>query len=270
MGVDEIIDENILMKEYNGAKDSENGYGVADDFYKKVYDLLQKNPHNTLIIALTISNHPPYKFPQNDLPKLENIPQTLLNMLPYEKDKQDNIIKAYTYANNEFGKFLDKVKQSSFKDNVIIAATGNHRVREMSMDLNSQKAFAYSVPFYLYIPKDLQDNIYYDKDRVGSHKDIFPTLYALSLNNVKYLSVGRRNMLVRPSDEKLEFGINDAVWIDKKGIYSGGKGYYFENNNTLKDTNHAFEFDEYHKNFTQFYKELNLYQFLGIKYSFFI
>lgn len=97
----------------------------------------------------------------------------------------------------------------------------------MSMDLNSQKAFAYSVPFYLYIPKDLQDNIYYDKDRVGSHKDIFPTLYALSLNNVKYLSVGRRNMLARPSDEKLEFGINDAVWIDKKGIYSGGKGVLF-------------------------------------------
>lgn len=38
-------------------------------------------------------------------------------------------------------KFLDKVKQSSFKDNVIIAATGDHRVREMSIDLNSQKAF---------------------------------------------------------------------------------------------------------------------------------
>lgn len=68
-------------------------------------------------------------------------------MLPYEKDKQDNIIKAYTYANNEFGKFLDKVKQSPFKNSVIIAATGDHRVREMSMDLNSQKAFAYSVPF---------------------------------------------------------------------------------------------------------------------------
>ncbi|HEF3808436.1 TPA: LTA synthase family protein [Campylobacter jejuni] len=261
LGVDEIIDENILMKEYNGAKDSENGYGVADEFlYKKVYDLLQKNPHNTLIIALTISNHPPYKFPQNDLPKLENIPQTLLNMLPYEKDKQDNIIKAYTYANNEFGKFLDKIKQSSFKDSVIIAATGDHRVREMSMDLNSQKAFAYSVPFYIYIPKDLQDNVYYDKDRVGSHKDIFPTLYALSLNNVKYLSVGGRNMLARPSDEKLEFGINDAVWIDKKGIYTGGKGYYFKDNTTLKDDNQVFELDDCHKNFAQFYRELNFYQ----------
>lgn len=261
LGVDEIIDENTLMKEYSGAKDSENGYGVADEFlYKKVYELLEKNPHKTLIIALTISNHPPYKIPQNDLPKLENIPQALLDMLPYEKNKQDNIIKAYTYANNEFGKFLDKVKQSSFKDNVIIAATGDHRVREMNINLNSQKAFAYSVPFYLYVPKDLQDGIYYDKNRIGSHKDIFPTLYALSLSNVKYLSVGGRNMLAKPSDEKLEFGINDAVWIDKKGVYSGDKGYYFKNNDTLKDTNQAFELDEYHKNFAKFYKDLNLYQ----------
>lgn len=261
LGVDEIIDENNLLQDYKEAKDSKNGYGIADEFlYKKAYSLLQKNPHNTLIIALTISNHPPYNFSKNDLPKLENIPQSLLDMLPYEKDKQDNIIKAYTYANNEFGKFLDKVKQSSFKDNVIIAATGDHRVREMSIDLNSQKAFAYSVPFYLYIPRVLQNNIYYDKDRIGSHKDIFPTLYALSLSNVKYLSVGGRNMLAEPSDEKLEFGINDVVWIDKKGVYSGTKGYYFENNTTLKDTNQAFDLDEYHKNFAVLYRELSLYQ----------
>lgn len=261
LGVDEIIDENTLMKEYNEAKNSQNGYGVADEFlYKKVYDLLQKNPHNTLIFALTISNHPPYKIPQHDLPKLENIPQALFDSLPYDKNKQDNIIKAYTYANNEFRKFLDRVKQSSFKDTVIIAATGDHRVREMSIDLNSQKAFAHSVPFYLYIPKDLQNGIYYDKDRIGSHKDIFPTLYALSLSNVKYLSVGGRNMLAKPSDEKLEFGINDLVWIDKKGVYSGGKGYYFENNHTLKDTNKAFNLDDYTKDFDKFYKELNLYQ----------
>lgn len=261
LGVDEIIDENNLLQDYKEAKDSKNGYGIADEFlYKKAYSLLQKNPHNTLIIALTISNHPPYNFSKNDLPKLENIPQFLLDMLPYEKDKQDNIIKAYTYANNEFGKFLDKVKQSSFKDNVIIAATGDHRVREMSIDLNSQKAFAYSVPFYLYIPRVLQNNIYYDKDRIGSHKDIFPTLYTLSLSNVKYLSVGGRNMLAEPSDEKLEFGINDVVWIDKKGVYSGTKGYYFENNTTLKDTNQAFDLDEYHKNFAVLYRELSLYQ----------
>ncbi|TKX33126.1 LTA synthase family protein [Campylobacter aviculae] len=261
LGVDEIIDENVLMKEYKQAKISENGYGIADKYlYKKVYELLQENPHNTLIIGLTISNHPPYKIAQEGLPKLENIPQALLDLLPYEKSKQENIIKAYTYANNEFGKFLDKVKQSSFKDSVIIAATGDHRVREMGIDLNSQKAFAYSVPFYLYVPKILQNDIYYDKNRLGSHKDIFPTLYALSLSNVHYLSLGGRNMLAKPKDEKLEFAFNDVVWADKNGVYIGDKGYFFENNHTLKDNNKAFKLDEYHKNFAQFYNELNFYQ----------
>ncbi|MGH2266882.1 LTA synthase family protein [Campylobacter taeniopygiae] len=261
LGVDEIIDENVLMKEYKQAKTSENGYGIADKYlYKKVYELLQKNPHNTLIIGLTISNHPPYKIAQEGLPKLENIPQALLNLLPYDKNKQENIIKAYTYANNEFGKFLDKVKQNSFKDSVIIAATGDHRVREMGIDLNSQKAFAYSVPFYLYIPKILQNNLYYDKNRLGSHKDIFPTLYALSLSNAHYLSVGGRNMLAKPTNKKLEFAFNDVVWADNDGVYIGNKGYFFENNNTLKDNNKAFDLDAYHKNFAQSYKELNFYQ----------
>lgn len=31
-------------------------------------------------------------------------------------------------------------------------------------------------------------------------------------------------MLARPSDEKLEFGINDAVWIDKKVFIVAVKG----------------------------------------------
>lgn len=271
LGIDEIIDENTLMKEFSGAKESENGYGVADEFlYKKVYDLLNKNPHNTLIISLTISNHPPYKISHFDENILKDTDKKLLDLLPYDTEKQNNIIKAYTYANDEFGKFLDKVKQSSFKDSVIIAATGDHRVREMGMDVKTQKAFAYSVPFYLYVPKNLQQDIYYDKNRIGSHKDIFPTLYALSLDSVDYLSLGGKSMLTIPSDKKLEFGFNDVVWIDESGVYplssfkKSEKGYYFEKNTSLKDTNEAFEIDSYHKEFAKKYQELNFY-FLGIR-----
>ncbi len=47
LGVDEIIDENILMKEYNGAKDSENGYGVADEFLYKKFMTYFKKIHTT-------------------------------------------------------------------------------------------------------------------------------------------------------------------------------------------------------------------------------
>lgn len=70
------------------------------------------------------------------------------------------------------------------------------------MDSNFERAFAYSVPFYLYLPQNLRDELYYDKNRVGSHKDIFPTLYALSLSGVKYLSLGGRDMPAKPKGVK--------------------------------------------------------------------
>ena len=130
------------------------------------------------------------------------------------------------------------------------------------MDSNFERAFAYSVPFYLYLPQNLRDGLYYDKNRVGSHKDIFPTLYALSLSEVKYLSLGGRDMLAKPKDTKKEFGFNARVWIDENGVYSGDRAYYFKHQDSLKNTEESFEPSAYHKNFAKAYKELNSYQLI--------
>lgn len=61
-------------------------------------------------------------------------------------------------------------------------------------------------------------------------------------------------MLAPIKNQKLEFGFNEVVWIDQDGVYDGNKGYYFENNASIKDTNKAFELDLYHKNFSEFIK----------------
>lgn len=118
------------------------------------------------------------------------------------------------------------------------------------------------MPFYLYIPQNLQNNIYYDKDRIGSHKDIFPTLYNLSLNNTKYLSMGGRDMLSKPSDTKMEFAMHINVWADNDGIYpiSSTKGYRYQNSNTLKNSNDSFELDESKAQFHKLYEEFSYYQ----------
>lgn len=81
-----------------------------------------------------------------------------------------------------------------------------------------------------------------------------------------YPSLGGRNLLSKPSDEKLEFAFNEVIWADEFGIYplSSTKGYFYENNTTLKNTNEAFELDEYHKNFTNSYRSLIFYQ-LGLR-----
>lgn len=255
-GVDEIIDENTLMQDFPQARKTKHKYGIADEFmYKKIYSIFENAKNPTLIISLSISTHRPYIHKSKTQLIDENaLDEKILNQFIIS----DSIgaLNAYAYANDEFGKFLDRIKESSLRENIIVAATGDHRFRDTKMDIKSQKAFAYSVPFYLYIPKYLKNDIYYDKNRVGSHKDIFPTLYNLTLSNTKYLSLGGRNMLAPIKNEKLEFGFNELVWIDQNGVYDGNNGYYFENNTSIKDTNKAFELDLYHKNFSKKYKEL--------------
>ncbi|EDP6919161.1 sulfatase-like hydrolase/transferase [Campylobacter upsaliensis] len=257
----EVIDAISLLKDYPNAQ--KTAYGILDEYmYYKAYELFKGAEKPLLIIALSTSNHPPY-------PKVyESISRANLSGKIYEKLPKNTYenLNNYAYANSEFGKFISKIKASDFKDKIIIAATGDHRVRDMKIDPLREKAFAYSVPFYLYVPQIYQNNLYYDKYRLASHKDIFPTLYELSLSETTYYSLGGRNLLAAPSDEKLEFGFNEVVWADKLGIYplSSTKGYFYENNTTLKNTNEAFELDEYRKNFANSYRSLMFYQ-LGLR-----
>ncbi|AJC86658.1 LTA synthase family protein [Campylobacter sp. RM16704] len=254
-GVDEIIDENTLIKEYPEAKTTQNGYGIADEYlYKKVLEILQNHPQKTLIISLTISNHPPFNLDYNININFNKIPKELLKLLPFNQDKQIRILKAYTYANDEFGKFLDKFKNSNIKNQVIIAATGDHRTRDLKITRTDIKAFSLGVPFYIYIPKKMQFDVYYDKYRVGSHKDIFPTLYNLSLNKVKYLSLGGRDMLSKPLNQKLEFAINDNLWIDNNGVYIESKGFSFKDQKTLINTDKEINLNNFQKTFINYIK----------------
>ncbi|EPV6928797.1 LTA synthase family protein [Campylobacter upsaliensis] len=253
----EVIDAISLLKDYPNAQ--KTAYGILDEYmYYKAYELFKGAEKPLLIIALSTSNHPPYPKVYESISKA-NLSGKIYEKLP--KNTYENL-NNYAYANSEFGKFISKIKASDFKDKIIIAATGDHRVRDMKIDFEKEKAFAYSVPFYLYVPKNYQNNLYYDKYRLASHKDIFPTLYELSLSETTYYSLGGRNLLAAPSDEKLEFAFNEVVWADNFGVYplENTKGYFYENNTTLKDTNEAFELDDYHKNFANSYRSLMFYQ----------
>ncbi|EQB2455001.1 LTA synthase family protein [Campylobacter upsaliensis] len=256
-----LIDSISLLKDYPNAQ--KTAYGILDEYmYYKAYELFKTAQKPLLIIALSTSNHPPYPKVYESISKA-NLSGKINEKLP--KNTYENL-NNYAYANSEFGKFVSKIKASDLKDKIIIAATGDHRVRDMKIDPLREKAFAYSVPFYLYVPQNYQKNLYYDKYRLASHKDIFPTLYELSLSETAYYSLGGRNLLAAPSDEKLEFAFNEVVWADKLGIYplSSTKGYFYENNTTLKNTNEAFELDEYRKNFANSYRSLMFYQ-LGLR-----
>ncbi|MDE6885564.1 MAG: sulfatase-like hydrolase/transferase [Helicobacteraceae bacterium] len=151
-------------------------------------------------------------------------------------------IAAYRYANNAFGDFLDKLKDSKLKDKVIVFATGDHKFRVLkSLNLNSIVG-DYGVPLYIYLPlayqKQLAKNnikINFNIARVGSHKDIFPTLFELTLSNVKYISLGGRNILSPNLDSKYEFGIHSNIWIDKSGAYQNNLLFQWAKNGNFKN-----------------------------------
>lgn len=259
-GVDEFIDETTLMAHYPQSKQTKHKYGIADEFaYKYIFEILQNATKPTLIINITISHHKPYYHAKDkDLSHLfSDIPQGFsisANTNPLE------YLKTYAYANDEFGKFLTKIKRSKLKDSIIIAATGDHRARELPIDESSQRAFAYSVPFYMFVPQKYHANLHYDKNKLGSHKDIFPTLYALSgSKDSHYFSIGGRDIFAKPKDKRLEFGINESVFIDESGIYPLGskQGFGYKNADSLLNESAGFEADSKHADFINKYNKLN-------------
>ena len=260
-GVDKFVDETTLMTRYPLAKHTKHKYGIADEFaYQYIFDILQNATKPTLIINITISFHKPYYHARDKDFSFSDIPRDLEARISQVNPL--NYVKTYTYANDKFGKFLTRIKATkNLRENIIIAATGDHRAREMAIDESSERAFAYSVPFYVFVPQKYHANLYFDKNRIGSHKDIFPTLYALSGSKERYyFSVGGRDMFAKPRDKRLEFGINnESVFIDDSGIYPLGakNGYKYKSADSLLNDSVEFEADTKSAEFMTKYNRLN-------------
>ncbi len=73
---------------------------------------------------------------------------------------------------------------------------------------------------YLYVPKAILDRVdhQYDHQRVGSHKDILPTLYHYSLSGQDFITVGGANLLCQTASESSTFGYNKNVWFDDDSV----------------------------------------------------
>ena len=66
------------------------------------------------------------------------------------------------------------------------------------------------MPFYVYAPPAYRANAVYDRERIGSHKDIMPTLYQLSLSQAPYFQSGC-DLLARHPDSGWCFGFNAPI-----------------------------------------------------------
>jgi phosphoglycerol transferase MdoB-like AlkP superfamily enzyme len=181
LGFDKTFSGGLIKKNF-----ARGPWGVYDEYlFDLVFETLSQNDSNKFIYVLTTTNHPPYTLP-NDYRRLPlEIPKSLKDST-YNINKAEQRFASYQYSNEMLGRFISKIKNSKYADNTIIAVTGDHSFNTYRIENFFD---AIRVPFYLYIPKSIRpENV--NTDVFGSHLDIMPTLYNLSLSNVEYMSEG--------------------------------------------------------------------------------
>jgi phosphoglycerol transferase MdoB-like AlkP superfamily enzyme len=221
IGFEKVVGEGAMNPEY-----PRNQWGVYDEHLLDfVFNSLDKNDRKKFMLVMTTTNHPPYSLPKNYKKLPLNIPEDL-NKRILDKDLGNKRFAVYQYANDSVGKFITRIKKSKYADNTIVAITGDHNfwgLFEYPTEeiFNSQK-----VPFYIYIPKRLKPREI-DTSVFGSHPDIMPTLYNLSLSNVKYMAMGT-NLLSKKASQNIAYNGGDIL-ADKNAFVK----YNFQNKNAM-------------------------------------
>ncbi|ACS84137.1 LTA synthase family protein [Musicola paradisiaca] len=227
LGVDEIYDQSSLMERYPESRAMLTDWGVPDEFaFRLAQKLLAEARQPLFISILTVTNHPPYQVPASYRPQPVRAGPEMMAHAEVGQQEQESIAATYQYATNALGDFIAAVKASSMGESTLIAATGDHQMRRLKAQYPHEQFLDRAVPFYLYIPKTIlaQTAWRFDASRPGSHKDIFPTLYAYSLSDTPYYALGGRNMLAPQDDATRAFGYNQVLWIDEQGITPIGSG----------------------------------------------
>ena len=220
--VDEVYDQTHLMDYFQLTSTTE--WGVADHYaFDFAAELVEKAKEPVFVVVLSTSNHPPYHVPEGYTPKPLEVP-AVINQHYHHEDYDESlltIMQTYQSSADALGQTISKLK--GIKDRaMVVAATADHRMLGMKPLLKDGPFKDVAIPFYLWASQDVENvvDIHFDPKRVGSHKDIFPTLYALSLSGADYRTVGGRNMLAPVDSPNQAFGYNISLWLNDKGVYT--------------------------------------------------
>ena len=265
--VDDVYDQTNLMDAYGLTETTE--WGVPDHYaFDFAAKLLRETQEPLFVVVLSTTNHPPYHVPEGYKPYPLRVPEAINANYDHHYVEQsiDTIMKTYQYSADALGRAISQIK-SDKKHNTVIGATADHRMLGMKPIISEGPFKDIAVPFYVWASDDVKNavSIHYDPLRVGSHKDVFPTLYALSLSNAQYRTVGGRNMLAMHDDPRRAFGYNISAWIDQHGVYTFGEHMRFypwssDGSDWLSRYNAPQELSETMKTRLRAYPKLDLWQ----------
>ncbi len=197
-GFDEYIGRSGIEKYFDVTCD--NPWGVYDEYLfsylKERLMQRMKSDEPSFTFVLTTNNHAPIRLPHDF-----KAPPFDLKALGFDADDtlHHDMLRGYHYQINAFGKFLDWLKASPLKDQVIVVATGDHILKGYhNYTASKMQYLKYAVPAYFYVPEAYDRLRHVSKEIVGSHEDLFPTLYELALSETRYYNFGTPVMYKEP------------------------------------------------------------------------
>lgn len=206
-------------------KKYKDDWGVFDEYlFDFIEGKLRDATSPQFMIVMTTTNHPPYVIQEDYRPKPLEIPAELEKRLTGERDLVHARFKAYQYANEQAGKLLDHIKESPLKEKTVVAITGDHNFGNMISFPTADYIKFRGVPFYIYLPESLKPESY-DNRVFGSHKDIFPTLYPLTLSDTEYIAIGQD--MFDTKKKHAAFNASGLVASDKGAVLALGPVRYF-------------------------------------------
>ena len=253
VGFDKVIGEGSMPKEYE-----RNQWGVFDEYlFDYIFKYLDENENRKFVYVMTTSNHPPYSLPNKyEKPYPLDINGQLQKDITGDMTIAKMRFAAYQYSCQKTGEFLTRLKNSKYADNTIVAITGDHNFWS-TFNYSAQRVLdKMSVPFYLYVPEKLKPNKKVDTAVVGSHTDILPTLYNLSLSNTSYWATGTDLLSDEAQNNIASDCLGSIMTKDNFVLYdfaSGKEKYYTWDKENTREIVPVQENEE-HKKMVKHYK----------------
>jgi phosphoglycerol transferase MdoB-like AlkP superfamily enzyme len=200
-GFDEVVDAGTLQALYPQAP-----LGVWGTWDHYVFEYLRQRMHHPnpaqplFVFVLTSTNHPPYDLP----PDYQRVPR---NMALWQGETHSELLQAnldsYHYAADLLGGFVQALRTSPWKNNTVVAATGDHNVRTFGLYAQPERRHLMrQVPFVIWdegldCPKHLTR-------LSASHRDMVQTLLPLVGASGPYLNTGRNLLSTGSPDDPLQ------------------------------------------------------------------
>ncbi|MES2529060.1 MAG: sulfatase-like hydrolase/transferase [Bdellovibrionota bacterium] len=209
-GADEMKES---MPELNNieARDLGNEWGIFDEYlFSFIEEQIRTATKPQFFLVLTTSNHPPFEYPTSYNPLPVVLTKERMDKITFDEELAMKRFLALQYANQKLGEFLTRMKSGPLREKFVLGLTGDHSYWINKGVDNSQDFKRWAVPFFISVPDSMKKNV--DLTHFGSHEDIFPTLYHLTLSNQEYVGIG---------EDMIE---NSGTAQNSSGIYAGKEG----------------------------------------------